>query len=122
MFTICADITFAARHQLTLPDGSVEPIHGHNWVVAVAVSSAELDESGVVFDFNRLKKMPKGVVAGFDGADLEQFECFEHINSSAENVAKYVYECLEGQLPRSVMLEYVKVTEQQGCWGRYSRR
>jgi 6-pyruvoyltetrahydropterin/6-carboxytetrahydropterin synthase len=34
-FDITATRTFSAAHQLRLYDGSLEPLHGHNWVVRV---------------------------------------------------------------------------------------
>ena len=35
--------TFAAAHQLRLAGGSLEPLHGHNWRVAVTVEVWETD-------------------------------------------------------------------------------
>ena len=34
---------FSAAHQLRLYDGSLEPLHGHNWRVKVTVSAAEVE-------------------------------------------------------------------------------
>src|SRR4051812_27370017 len=34
-FEITTTRTFSAAHQLRLPDGSIEPLHGHNWRVKV---------------------------------------------------------------------------------------
>ena len=56
MFTISVETSFNASHQLTLPDGSKEQKHCHNWIVIAEVSRAELDSTGLVMDFNKLKK------------------------------------------------------------------
>ena len=39
---------FCAAHALKLYDGSMEPIHGHNWRVQVTVQAEKLDAIGVV--------------------------------------------------------------------------
>src|SRR3954470_17710616 len=33
----------AATHQLRLPDGSLEPLHGHGWHVEVTLAADQLD-------------------------------------------------------------------------------
>ena len=40
-FEITTTRTFAAAHQLRLYDGSLEPLHGHNWRVQVTVCAAD---------------------------------------------------------------------------------
>ncbi len=70
--------------------GGKESLHSHDWVVRVAVSTDELDESGLALDFNDLKAMITDVTGPFAGAKLEQLDCFSDCNASAENVAKYI--------------------------------
>ena len=120
MFIISAEIAFNAAHQLTFADGSTEAVHNHNWLVTAALRRDETDENGMVFDFEKLKKMLKKIVAEFDNAKLEDFDCFKKKNTSAENVAKYIYEKLNARLGLIISLEYIEVTESPGCRAKYS--
>ncbi|MHC4424383.1 MAG: 6-pyruvoyl trahydropterin synthase family protein, partial [Planctomycetota bacterium] len=76
MFTISVETCFWASHQLTLPDGSKESLHHHNWVVTADVSSNELNSMGLVMDFHRLKAMVDNIVADFDNIQLEKLDYF----------------------------------------------
>jgi 6-pyruvoyltetrahydropterin/6-carboxytetrahydropterin synthase len=121
LFTISTERTFVASHQLTLPDGSKESLHSHNWALVAAICSEKLDETGFVMDFNRLKTVIGQAVAPLENTQLEQTNCFSRMNPSAENVAKYLYEKIAGLLPRGIKLKYVCVTEAPGCTAKYSR-
>jgi 6-pyruvoyltetrahydropterin/6-carboxytetrahydropterin synthase len=112
---------FDAQHQLKLPDGTKEPLHHHNWGLACAVSADHVDKMGLAFDFNRLRAMLDQIVGGFKDTKLEDTPIFKNINSSAENVAEYVYNTLEKMLDTNVKLEYVEVTEAPHCRARYSK-
>jgi 6-pyruvoyltetrahydropterin/6-carboxytetrahydropterin synthase len=115
LFTISVETQFRAGHQLAQDDGSMEPTHEHNWVVTAYVSSDRLNTVGVVMDFNRLKAAIDRVAAKFDNVLLNSSGCFDGDNPSAENIARYVYEKLEPQLPAGVRLERVIVAEEPGC-------
>ena len=120
MFTVSVETHFWASHRLSLPDGSKEPLHHHNWVVTADVSGSVLDSMGLIMDFRRLKAMVDSIMADFDNIQLEKLDYFQRNNSSAENVAKYVYEKLEPKLPRSLKLNHIRVVEQPGCSARFS--
>jgi 6-pyruvoyltetrahydropterin/6-carboxytetrahydropterin synthase len=115
MFTISVERHFHASHQLTLPDGSKEPVHSHDWIVIVDLSSEKLNNMGVVMDFRVLKVMIDKTVAGFNNKTLESIGYFQQNNPSAENVAKYIYEKLLIELPEGVKLLNVRVMEEPGC-------
>ena len=115
MFTINVETSFNASHQLTLSDGSKEPLHSHDWQVRVSASRKELNNMGIVMDFHRLKAITRSVVADFDAARLDDFYYFQQNNSSAESLAQYIYEKLEHLLPADVKLEGVTVLEEPGC-------
>jgi 6-pyruvoyltetrahydropterin/6-carboxytetrahydropterin synthase len=106
---------------LTLPDGSKESLHHHNWVVTADVSSNELNSMGLVMDFHRLKAMVDNIVADFDNIQLEKLDYFRQNNSSAEAVAKYIYEKLEPKLPGDVRLSHIRVVEQPGCSAKFCK-
>ena len=121
MFTIRVEIRFRASHQLTLPDGSKEPVHHHDWVVTAEVGSKKLDNMGVVMNFQKLKAMMESAVADFDNAAVESVDYFRQNNPSAENVARYIYEKLRIGLPRGVKLRSVSVVEEPGCAAEFSQ-
>lgn len=121
MFTVSVERRFWASHQLTLSDGSKEPLHGHNWSVTAQLSSEELDSMGFVMDFQQLKAMLDDITAGLGNVELEKNDYFRRNNSSAESVAKYIYERLITKLPRGVKLESISVVEEVGCTARFVR-
>jgi 6-pyruvoyltetrahydropterin/6-carboxytetrahydropterin synthase len=100
MFTIKVETHFRASHQLTLPDGSKEPLHHHNWVVSTSISSDNLDSMGLVMDFSRLKAMVDKTIVGFDNVLLDSIDYFRRNNPSAENVAKYIFDKLEPKIAK----------------------
>jgi len=121
LFTISVETRFQALHQLTFPDGSKEPLHRHSWLVTATVSSKRLNSMGLVMDFNHLKAMVDNIVAEFEGSRLDENDYFQQNSSSAETVAKYIYEELSAGLPKGVELEAVKVVEQPGCSAKFSK-
>ncbi len=120
MFTISVETHFWASHQLSLPDGSKEPAHHHNWLVTADVSTNKLNNMGLAMDFNRLKAIVDELIAGFDNTAIENTDYFRQNNSSAENVAKYIYEKLQPILPKGLKLQSVTVVEEPGCSARFA--
>ena len=121
MFTVSVETHFWASHRLALPDGSKEPLHHHNWRVVADISSSKLNSMSLVTDFRRLKAMVDDIVAEFDNVQLEKLDYFQRSNSSAETIAKYIYEKLEPKLPGDVKLNHIKVVEQSGCSAKFSK-
>ncbi len=121
MFTVSVETHFWASHQLTLPDGSKEPPHRHNWSVTVDVSTEALNSMGLVMDFRQLKAMVDKTIAEFDNTALDKIGHFQRNNSSAENVAGYIYEKLEPKLPQGVKLEAIRVVEEPGCSAKFAK-
>lgn len=111
-FEISTTREFAAAHALRLYDGSLEPVHGHNWRVRVTVASAELDSIGVVMDFHELERLVDAVVGGFHNRHLNEVAPFvSELNPTAENVAYHVGRQTAGKLPPRVRLVRVEVWE-----------
>src|SRR3954464_15373663 len=109
-FEITTTCTFAAAHQLRLPDGSIEPLHGHNWRIKVTVSSTKLDALGTVMDFHELERLVDAIIRPWHNRHLNELEPFDReLNPSAENVAFQIARSLH--LPDNVRLERVEVWE-----------
>jgi len=119
LFCLSVETRFWASHRLKLADGSKEPAHQHNWVVIADVRTDDLDSMGLVMDFRDLKAALESVVSEFDNQQLDRLDYFARNNCSAENVAKYVYDKLEPQLPDAVRLDCVSVGEEIGCWAKF---
>jgi 6-pyruvoyltetrahydropterin/6-carboxytetrahydropterin synthase len=115
MYIISVERHFRASHQLSLPNGSKEPIHKHDWIVTADVGSDKLNSIGIVMNFRKLQAMIDKIIAGFDNTALESISFFQQNNPSAENVAKYIYNKLRIELPDGVKLRNVRVVEEPGC-------
>jgi 6-pyruvoyltetrahydropterin/6-carboxytetrahydropterin synthase len=116
-FEIITRREFAASHQLRLYDGSLEPLHGHNWRVKVTVSSPGLDAIGVVMDFHELERLVDAVVDPMHNRHLNELEAFVERNPSAENVAAHIGRSV--RLPEGIRLESVEVWETSRNSARY---
>lgn len=121
MFTVSVEMGFRASHKLTLPDGSKEAAHRHNWSVTADVAGKKLDNMGVVMDFHRLKAVLGRIIAELDDLPLNEIGYFQRNNPSAENVARYIYEKLAARLPEGVELQSIKVGEEAGCWAKFGK-
>jgi 6-pyruvoyltetrahydropterin/6-carboxytetrahydropterin synthase len=121
MFTIEVETHFRASHQLTLSNGSKEPSHIHDWSVTAQVSSEKLDSLGLVTDFGQLKAMVDKITVEFENSQLEKIAYFRRNNPSAENVAKYIFDRLDPELPSDVKLRSIKVVEEPGCSAKFSK-
>ena len=120
MWTVSVETHFWASHQLTLPDGSKETAHSHNFSVTADVGTEKMTGMGLVMDFRALKVMLDKIVADFDNVALDGIDYFKQNNPTAENVAKYIYEKLQPELPRDVKLEAIRVIEETGCSAKFA--
>ena len=123
MFTITVQTSFTARHQLTLLDGTLEPLHEHEFKVIVAVSSDRLDRTGCVMDFHWLSSIIEGTLAPLKNTKLEDVDFFAAAgsNASAECIAKFIYDSISPDLPDNVDLRYVNIMEAPDCWAKYEK-
>jgi 6-pyruvoyltetrahydropterin/6-carboxytetrahydropterin synthase len=109
-FEISTTHTFAAAHALRFPDGSIEPVHGHNWRVRVTVGAERLDALGCVMDFHELERLVDVIVVPMHNRHLNELDPFaRELNPSAENVAYHVGRSLK--LADGVKLLSVEVWE-----------
>ncbi len=116
-FEITITRQFSASHQLRLYDGSLEPLHGHNWVAKVTVASPKLDAIGVVMDFHELERLVDEIVGPMNNRHLNELPAFAKRNPSAEGVALHLAERLS--LPEGIKLAAVEVWETVGCLAVY---
>ena len=76
MYEISVSRVFSASHAIRLYDGSLEPLHGHNWTVEVTVAAAQLDAIDVVMDFHLLESLVDRLLATVNNRHLNEVEPF----------------------------------------------
>jgi 6-pyruvoyltetrahydropterin/6-carboxytetrahydropterin synthase len=101
MYEVSVDESFAAAHNLRNYKGKCENLHGHNYKVRVTLAGAELDSTGLLYDFVQVKQAIQGVIRSLDHIYLNEFPPFDVLNPSAENIARYIYEQTAKQLPKA---------------------
>ncbi|HLW09192.1 MAG TPA: 6-carboxytetrahydropterin synthase [Fermentimonas sp.] len=99
MFRISKEFSFSAAHSLFgLPDDHpCTRLHGHNYVVTVHLRSDQLNPQGFVRDYNELKVVKDYIDNNLDHRNLN--DILAPLNSSAENIAKMLYDKFKFQIP-----------------------
>lgn len=113
MYTVVVEGGFSATHQLRLADGSVEPLHGHDWRVRAYFTRADLDGTGMVIDFEEARRLLHDVTAGLAYRHLNDHDLFRGLNPTAEVVARTIFS--ELQRRGAAALSAVSVEEAPGC-------
>jgi 6-pyruvoyltetrahydropterin/6-carboxytetrahydropterin synthase len=98
MFQVSVEETFSAGHALRGYHGKCENVHGHNYRVRLTVEGPHLDSIGLLCDFTEIKRIVREVIAGLDHQFINDLPAFRSVNPSAENLAKYFYDQVAGQL------------------------
>ncbi len=98
MYEITVISHFSGAHRLRTLGGKCEELHGHNWKVEVSVVSNRLGKEGVVIDFGVLKQNLEKVLESLDHTYLNDLAFFSRIEPSSENIAKYIFDRLRGEL------------------------
>ncbi|MEX0744345.1 MAG: 6-carboxytetrahydropterin synthase [Phycisphaeraceae bacterium] len=121
MFEITVEHTFAASHAIRLPDGSLEPLHGHNWQLTVTLQRDGLDAIETVFDFHALEHIVEQIAQPFHNRHLNDLPPFDtgSISPTAERVAWWVGTQVGQRLPDEVTLQCVRVSEAPRCWAAW---
>jgi|SRR5581483_10671266 len=112
-FDITITRDFSAAHAIRLYDGTLEPLHGHNWRISVTVSADKLDAIGVVMDFHELTRLVDEIIRPMHSRSLNDLPAFANLNPTAENVAMLVATNLK--LPKNVRVNKVEVWETWDC-------
>lgn len=99
MYSVKIEANFSSAHNLRGYKGRCEDLHGHNWKVELEVVNGRLDKLGMVADFRILKNKLNKVLDKLDHKYLNALPYFKKMNPTSENIAKYIYDCLEPQVP-----------------------
>lgn len=113
--------SFSAAHRLPEYEGNCERLHGHNWQVEMTVESEGLDSRGMALDFREMKAALAEILSRMDHKYLNEVPPFDRRNPSSENIARYIFEEVEGKVPPPVRLSRVIVWESEDACAEYSR-
>ncbi len=121
VYTVSVQAHYDAAHFLRHYKGKCERLHGHRYVVEVAVRALDVNEAGIALDFADLKRELRDLANGFDHQNLNDLPAFETMETSAENQARYFFEQLRGRLQESLAdgLLYARVWETPTQWAQY---
>lgn len=121
VYTVSAQAHYDAAHFLRNYDGKCAQLHGHRYVVEVAVQAEELDESGIAFDFVDLKGHLRELAGMLDHQNLNDLPPFQDVETSAENQAAWFYREMKQRLPGKLAegLLYARVWETPTNWAQY---
>jgi len=124
MYVVSVQAHYDSAHYLRNYKGKCERLHGHRYVVELALARDELDANGLAFDFVEVKHHLRELADRLDHQNLNELPPFTDIEPTAENQARYFYDELKRRLPepmRAAML-YVRVWETPTQWAQYSER
>jgi len=111
MYKLCVTTHFSAAHRLKFYPGACERIHGHNWKIKVTVAGSELDETGMLMDLLVLRTMVNECIQPFDHRLINEVPPFDAMNPTSENLARYIFDWLQNNLPNKVSVVEVEAGE-----------
>ena len=105
MYKISKEFAFSASHALLgLPENHpCTRLHGHNYVVTIHLKREKLNENGFVVDYNDLKPIKEYIDNNIDHRHLN--DIMAPLNSSAENLAKMLYDIFKPNFPELYAVE-----------------
>ncbi len=121
MYTISVQTHYDAAHLLRDYEGKCARLHGHRYVVEVALQVREVGSMGMAYDFGDLKEHLKELADSFDHQNLNEIPPFTEIESTAENQARFFFDEMKKRLPPELAggLLYARVSESLGQWAQY---
>jgi 6-pyruvoyltetrahydropterin/6-carboxytetrahydropterin synthase len=124
MFMVTVQAHYDSAHFLRNYRGKCERLHGHRYVVELALATEELDAAGIAFDFIEVKKHLRVLADRLDHTNLNELSPFDRIEPSAENQAKYFHDEMKRLLPpkMSAAIVYARVWETPTQWAQYTER
>ena len=121
MYNLSIETNFSAAHHIKGHEGSCRRLHGHNWKIKVDVSAEKLNKIGIALDFQHLQDLTREVLKQFDHQYINEMPPFTDMNPTAENLARYIYEQIEGKLPEGIKMRKVSLWEGEKYCVEYNR-
>jgi 6-pyruvoyltetrahydropterin/6-carboxytetrahydropterin synthase len=122
MYVVSVQAHYDSAHFLRNYKGKCELLHGHRYVVEVALGADRLDAGGMAFDFVDVKRHLRELADSLDHTNLNEHPAFRDQETSAENQARFFFEELRRRLPETMAraLLYARVWETPTQWAQYS--
>ncbi len=123
MYSISCSVHFDAAHYLKDYPGKCAEIHGHRWIVGIQISGEELNEIGILIDFNDIKGYLVEITEKFDHKMINEVKPFDKVNPTAENLAKYIYDEIKAKISKDfplLKIDFVEVLESPQAKAVYS--
>ena len=119
MYDVIIEHKFSSAHYLRQYHGKDEPLHGHNYRVQVQFSGKDLvfPEEYLV-DFVEVNAILKEILSRIDYKNINDVPPFDKMNSSAENIARWVWSEFARRMP-SLPPSCVTVWETEQGAARY---
>jgi 6-pyruvoyltetrahydropterin/6-carboxytetrahydropterin synthase len=124
MYTVSVQAHYDSAHFLRNYKGKCERLHGHRYVVEVALQTETLNESGIAFDFVIVKRELRELADHLDHENINDLPPFDKIEPSAEHQARWFWDQLKDRLPEDMCqaLVYTRVWETPTQWAQYTER
>lgn len=124
MYVVSVQAHYDSAHFLRNYKGKCERLHGHRYVVEVALATDQLNEAGLAFDFVDVKKHLREIADRLDHENINDLPPFTEIEPSAENQARFFFDELRRRLPDAMAsaVLYTRVWETPTQWAQYSER
>jgi 6-pyruvoyltetrahydropterin/6-carboxytetrahydropterin synthase len=114
MYEVTIIKSFSAAHMLTAIGGKCEELHGHNFKVEVTVAAQDLNKSGILIDFRKVKEWLQEILDKMDHKHLNEFPSFLGENPSSENIALYIHKEMKLKARQTeIKVSRVKVWESE---------
>ncbi len=94
MYEIGIMAQFEAAHRLVGDFGPATRVHGHTYQLEVIVRGAHLQADGTLFDIAQLQDAVNNLVRRLHYQNLDEVDGLAGTNTTAENVAGFVWEQL----------------------------
>lgn len=94
MFEVGISAQFEAAHQLVGDFGPATRLHGHTYRLDISVRGPQLQVDGTLFDITQLQAATNALVARLHYRNLGEVEGLIGVNTTAEQVANFVWEQL----------------------------
>ncbi len=95
-YRVTVSARFEAAHNLIDYEGGPEPLHGHSYKIEIVLESDKLQQHDLAVDFVPARKALEAVAREFDSTYINQHPAFAGRNTSAENLARYFAQRMEG--------------------------
>jgi 6-pyruvoyltetrahydropterin/6-carboxytetrahydropterin synthase len=131
MFQVSREIDFCYGHRLLHYEGKCRHLHGHNGRCVVTIETENLDDGGMVIDFNEIKRRLNGwidehldhrMILHRDDPVVPLLEkqgepmYLLDVNPTAENIAKLIADTARRQ---GIPIVEVRLWETPHCFATY---